>query len=52
MVVMDAGRVVLINREGCELLGYAEGELVGRTRSTRAAPAPKREAPRRAPREG
>ncbi len=26
----DAGRVTMINRKGCELLGYAEEELLGR----------------------
>jgi diguanylate cyclase (GGDEF)-like protein/PAS domain S-box-containing protein len=31
VVVLDArGRVELVNRQGCELLGFEEGELVGR----------------------
>lgn len=31
VIVLDpAGRVELVNRQGCELLGYAEQELVGR----------------------
>lgn len=31
VVVLDAqGRVELVNRQGCELLGFEEGELIGR----------------------
>ncbi len=30
VVLDDAGRVELINRQGCELLGFAEDELLGR----------------------
>jgi hypothetical protein len=31
VVVLDAeGRVELVNRKGCEILGYSEGELLGR----------------------
>ena len=30
VVLDDAGRVELINRQGCELLGFDEDELLGR----------------------
>ena len=31
MVALDAeGHIVMLNRAGCELLGYAEDEILGR----------------------
>ena len=49
IVVLDAeGRVTLLNRAGSELLGYAEGELVGRDWYETVVPEEGREAGRAA----
>jgi diguanylate cyclase (GGDEF)-like protein/PAS domain S-box-containing protein len=47
IVVLDAtARIMLVNRAGAELLGYAEGELVGRDRYDTVVPEDTRDAGR------
>ena len=41
MVSLDnSGHILMINRKGCELLGYEEGELLGRNWFEKCLPAP------------
>jgi PAS domain S-box-containing protein len=48
LLALDAnGRIALINRKGCEILGYTEAELVGRDWFERCVPERAREISRR-----
>ncbi len=47
IAVDEGGRIALINRKGCEILGYTEAELIGRDWFERFVPDDQRE-PRRA----
>jgi two-component system sensor kinase FixL len=48
VAIDDVGRITLINRKGCEILGYTEAELIGRNWFEQCLPERHREAARAA----